>query len=144
VIVASSDAQLRPSVMRAVGCRVQREQGTLAVYLARSQAARLLDDISRSGRIAVMFSRPSTHVTLQVKATRATIRAATEADREAIERYRLAFEAEVESVGHPRMLAGALLASRPDDLVAVVFEPGEVFEQTPGPKAGERVAGGAG
>jgi general stress protein 26 len=141
VLVASRDEKQRPSVMRAMASR--RDGETITVYLARSQSRQLLADIERSGRVAAMFSQPSTHLSIQMKSSAVSVRPADESDRPAIDRYAVAMEGEVESVGYPRHLARVMLASKLDDLVAVSFEAGEVFDQTPGAKAGAQVAGGA-
>ena len=83
VIVGSLDAQLRPSVMRAVGSSVGPGEGEITVYLSRPQSRQLVQDIAATGHIAVVFSEPSTHRTLQLKASRAQARAhAIEAVRE--------------------------------------------------------------
>jgi hypothetical protein len=114
--------------------------GTVTVYLARRQAAQLLRDIEATGRIAAIVSEPATHVTVQLKASSASLRPAAEADRPALERYLLSMEHEIRLVGHPETVTRAMLAWRLDDLVAVTFAPEQVFEQTPGPKAGQLVA----
>ena len=44
----------------------------VTVYLRRSQSEQLLQDIAHTGEIAVVFSVPSTHQTLQLKARWAT------------------------------------------------------------------------
>jgi hypothetical protein len=140
VNVASRDERLRPSAMRAMGSSVDVAAGTVTVYLARRQAAQLLRDIEATGRIAAIVSEPATHVTVQLKASSASLRPAAEADRPALERYLLSMEHEIRLVGHPETVTRAMLAWRLDDLVAVTFAPEQVFEQTPGPKAGQLVA----
>lgn len=141
VNVASCDQRLRPSAMRAMGSAVDPATGNVTVYLARSQAAQLLRDIEAGGRIAATFSQPSSHRTVQFKATRASIRPAAEADRPVLERYLASMEHEIGQVGHPPRNTRALLAWRLEDLVAVSFAPEQAFDQTPGPKAGRLVAG---
>lgn len=140
VNVASRDERLRPSAMRAMGSAIDPDRGTVTVYLARRQAAQLLRDIESSGCIAAIFSEPPTHVTVQLKATTAATRPATEDDRPALDRYLASMEREIERVGHPPALTRAMLAWRLEDLVAVTFVPEQVFEQTPGPKAGQLMA----
>jgi hypothetical protein len=141
VNVASRDERLRPSTMRAMGSAIDAAAGTVTVYLARSQSQQLLRDIETTGRIAVMFSEPATHRTVQLKASSATCRAATEDDASILAAYLASMEHEVQRVGFPPPVTRAMLAHRPDDLVAVTFAPEQVFEQTPGPKAGKLVAG---
>lgn len=143
VNVGTRDERLRPSAMRAMGSLVDEARGAVTVYLSRRQAAQLLADIESTGRIAVMFSEPSTHVTVQLKASGATCRAATEADRAHLDAYRASMEIEIARVGYPAPVTRAMFSYQIGDVVAVTFEPEQVFEQTPGPKAGKLMAGGA-
>ena len=141
VQVASRDERLRPSVMRAMGSIVDAARGTVTVFISRRQGGELLRDIEASGRIAVMFSQPSTHRTVQLKAAGATMRPAGPQDRAAIDRYVLGVVDDIVSIGYAAPLVRAIFAHRLEDLVAVTFTPTEAFEQTPGPRAGEPLAG---
>jgi hypothetical protein len=141
--VASCDERLRASVMRALGSSLDRAAGRITVFVARSQAAQVLGDIAAGGRIAVMFSRPSTHLTLQVKSTRVAVREAQEGDRALLERYVQAMEREIGSIGYPTRLARGMLAHRLEDVAALTFEPEEAFDQTPGANAGAPLKGAA-
>jgi hypothetical protein len=111
------------------------------VYISRRQGGELLRDIEASGRIAVMFSQPSTHRTVQLKASGATLRPAGPQDRALIDRYVIGVVDDIVSVGYPAPVVRAIFAHRLEDLVAVTFTPAEAFEQTPGPRAGEPLAG---
>ena len=135
-IVSSRDAALRPSLMRAVGSCITPDGREITVYLARSQSRQLLQDLAATGQIAVVFSAPSTHRTLQVKASGITARAADESDVPILRRYLESMEFEVCSVGFELALVRAMLAFKLEDLVAISFSPSEAFDQTPGPKAG--------
>jgi hypothetical protein len=142
VIVGSRDASLRPSLMRAVGSRVEAGGQEITVYLARSQSRQLLQDIAATGQVAVVFSAPSTHRTLQVKASRAAIRNAGPEDALVLAAYLQAMEYEIQQVGYPPPMTRAMLAHRLDDVVAVRFTPEQAFDQTPGPRAGAALGSG--
>lgn len=135
-IVGSRDEALRPSIMRAVGSQVSQDGCTITAYLSRSQSRQLLQDIASTGHLAVVFSEPATHRTVQLKARSASIRAATEADRPALDRYLASMEQEIGRVGYTVQMARAMLAYRLEDVVAVSFTPEQAFDQTPGPRAG--------
>ena len=143
VLVSSRDEHMRASVMRAMGSSIDVAAGRVTVYVARSQAPTLLRDLEASGLVAVMFSQPTTHRTVQLKSGAISMRPATAADAPVLERYAQAMGRELEQVGYTASLARVMLAHRLEDLVAISFEPQEAFEQTPGPKAGARMAGGA-
>jgi len=136
VVAASRDEGLVPSIARVSGCRVSTDRRALTVFIPASQAAELVDDVSTSGRIAVVFSQPSTHRTLQVKADDARVRALRPDEAPIIARYVEAFAREIASLGHTEAQAHALFECRLEDLVAIDFVPNAAFEQTPGPKAG--------
>jgi hypothetical protein len=141
VIVASRDAALRPNLMRAVGSRIEDDGSTITVYLARRQSRQVVQDLAATGHIAVVFSEPSTHRSLQLKATRVEMRSADAGDTSVLERYAQAMEREIQQVGFAPPLTRAMLAHRLDDLVAVRFTPEHAFDQTPGPRAGTPLAG---
>jgi hypothetical protein len=142
VNVASRDASLRPSLMRAVGSDISSDGSLVTVYLARSQSRQLIQDIASTGQLAVVFSEPATHRTVQLKAGSATHRPATEADRPLLARYLGSMEHEIGRVGYPPVVTRAMLAHKLEDVVAVTFTPEQAFDQTPGPQAGRRLGGG--
>jgi hypothetical protein len=136
VVAASRGDDLVPSIGRASGCRVSADRRAVTIFVPASQAAEFIDDVRASGRIAVVFSRPSTHRTLQVKADDARVRPPRPDEPAIVARYVEVFAREVEPLGHSAAQARALLECRDDDLVAIDLTPNAAFEQTPGPKAG--------
>jgi hypothetical protein len=142
VNVASRDAALRPSVMRAVGSHVTSDGGTITVYLSRRQAGQLVQEVDATGHITAVFSEPASHRTVQVKATRAALRNAEAADEPLLAKYLTSMEHEIQRVGYAPALTRVMLAHRLDELVAISFEPEQAFDQTPGPKAGARLPAG--
>jgi len=143
VIVGSRDLAMRPSVMRAVGSSLAQGGRSITVYLSRRQSSQLLQDVAASGHVAVVFSEPATHRTVQLKARHATMRNAQPSDEPLLARYLESMEREIQRVGHPPALTRAMLAHRLDDIVAISFEPQEAFDQTPGAKAGTLLGGSA-
>ena len=137
VIVGSRDAKLRPSIMRAVGSRVEQDGQDITVYLSRPSSRQVLQDIASTGQLAVVFSEPSTHRTVQLKASRAEIRSAVADDVPVLAAYLKSMEHEIQQVGIPPPLTRAMLAHRIEDVVAISFVPEQAFDQTPGPRAGE-------
>lgn len=137
--VASLDAARLPSVARAFGCRVSADRREVVVFLSQQRSRRILDDLTAGAPIAVVFSRPKTHVTFQLKAVRARIRRLAKGDREIMLAYGAAFIAEIMALGYSESFSRALMAPARDEALGVVFTPDAVFEQTPGPKAGMRL-----
>jgi len=143
VNVASRDMAFRPSLMRAVGSNVTPDGRLVTVYLSRRQSGQLIQDVAATGFIAAVFSQPATHRAVQVKSTRAVLRNAEPADEPLLAAYLASMEREIQQVGYAPGLTRAMLAHRLEDVVAISFEPEQAFDQTPGPKAGTRLAGGA-
>ncbi|MBC5785137.1 hypothetical protein H8N03_19475 [Ramlibacter sp. USB13] len=141
VIVGSRDARLRPSIMRAVGSRVEAGGQDITVYLARRQSRQLVQDLAATGQVAVVFSEPSTHRSVQLKASRVDMRPAGPEDEAVLAAYLRSMEHEIQQVGFGPPVTRAMLAHRLDDVIAVRFTPEQAFEQTPGPRAGAALGG---
>jgi hypothetical protein len=133
---ASSGPGNVPAVSRALGCRVSEDRLRVTVFLAASRSAALLDAIAASKKVAVAFSQPSTHRTIQLKGVDAARSGVESGDPERLARCALAFGADLETAGYSAAVARMLLGAEPADLVAVSFTPSAAFNQTPGPGAG--------
>ncbi len=140
-IVASRDAAQRPSLMRAVGASITPQGDRITVYLNRPSSVQLLADLQATGHIAAVFSEPSTHRTVQVKAGAVQLRAALPAESELLQRYLRAMEGQLAHVGIRAEQTHAMLAHQLADVVAVSFAPEQAYDQTPGPKAGSQLPG---
>lgn len=136
VIVASRDAALRPSIMRGVGSAISADGTQVTVFLRRSQSLQLMQDIEAGGGLAVVFSEPPTHRTLQLKARQASLRPASPTDQPQLARYLASMQCELAQVGYGPEFAAAMLSAPLEDVVAVQFTPESAFDQTPGPRAG--------
>lgn len=141
IIVGSADASRRPTLMRAVGARLSAGASEVTILLARSQAAELLACVRACGRVAAVFSEPTTHRTLQLKGSDARVEDALAADLAVLEPYADQLVAELGTIGFDASLVRAMIAADPQDVVALRFTPEEIFDQTPGPHAGAAVAG---
>jgi hypothetical protein len=81
---SSRDANKTPSMARAVGCRISADRRSVTVLLAKSRAPELLDSITFCHQIAVVFSEPSTHRTIQLKGTDAAVIHSIHSGRESV------------------------------------------------------------
>jgi hypothetical protein len=137
--LASRNEDLVPSIARGYGCRVSGDGRRVEVFLAEARAQALLHDLLAGGPIAVVFSRPNTHETLQLKAAGAEVTPIKRQDRGIMRRYGEAFFAEIVALGYDDAFTSGLVSGVADEAVAVSFEPSAAFEQTPGPRAGQRL-----
>lgn len=136
ILVGSCSAECVPSVARAYGCRVTPDRRSITVFLSVAQAQQVLRDLRAGGGIAVVFSRPRTHETVQLKGARVQIAPLADGDRETMRTYGRSFGEEVGAVGFGAPFQNAIMSGVEDEAVAVSFTPSAAFEQTPGPSAG--------
>jgi len=121
---------------RAAGCRIAPDRRTVVLYLAQSQGSEVLEQIRANGAIAVVFTKPTSHRTVQLKATDARVVAPRAEDLADIDRQVGAFDAELSSIGFPKRFGWVLAGGSPSGLAAIAFTPTGAFLQTPGPSAG--------
>jgi hypothetical protein len=139
ILVGTRDASLMPEATRATGAIVHPDQ-RITIFLPAEVATRALANLKDNGQIAVGFSRMLDHTTIQVKGRVAETCPASDADREIITRYHAAYAENLSMVGIPKSLARQLNVW---PSIAVTFEVTDIFQQTPGPCAGDRFKSGA-
>jgi hypothetical protein len=140
ITAASRAVGNRPVLGRALGCRVAPERSRVAVFVSGDQNPALVSALRESRAIAVVFSQPSTHRTIQLKGTDARVEAAGPRDREGARRWTEGFVAELAGMGYTASLVETFLWCDPEGLVSVSFTPCAAFQQTPGPGAGAPLA----
>jgi len=142
IILASANAQRVPSVGRALGCRLNASSDCLELFLIAAKVIPLLNDLRAGQPVAVTFTRPSTHRTLQIKAIQAKLLPTRIDDRPAIERYLREFTAEVDAImgGSKNALLQAALGKPEEANVRLMLQPTALYEQTPGPLAGHALS----
>ena len=138
VVVASRNADLVADVVRGCGCRVSRDRRRVTVLVEPSRAGTLLDDIAANGMIAVVFSQPSTHRTIQLKGSDARVVKVTAADRAIAARHLRDWSEDLCRIGYTPEFANAVRGAAPR-LAAIAFTPSAAFQQTPGPGAGQPI-----
>ncbi|RZI42724.1 hypothetical protein EGT07_12065 [Herbaspirillum sp. HC18] len=135
--IAACDRDAVPTLVRCTGCRVSADLRRVTLFVSATQAAPVLECIRDNGALAVVFSEPSTHRTVQLKGRNAEVRGLAEGDIQAVAAYRAAFARELGPLGYDELLINTLLSFPPADVVSIVFTPCEAYSQTPGPRAGE-------
>jgi hypothetical protein len=135
--VGARDARLQPSGTRAAAVTVEPDGTHLVVHVPDLGASRILPDLEANGQAAVSFGRPTDDRACQVKGVVTDIRKATADERAVITAQWLGFMRQLELVGIPPDLA---LGWATWPAVAIRIRITAVFEQTPGPLAGTRLA----
>jgi general stress protein 26 len=130
---ATTDGEGNPEATRVVGTQVRDNGRALTIYLPTEQSARTLRNLEDTREIAVFFASQTKYRAVQVKGEVVAIRESRVADRKIQEAYKKKFIEMAVAVGVPPALVGRL-AYWPS--TAVDLSVRELYDQTPGPKAG--------
>ena len=134
IVVATRDAALQPDGVAACAARVHDGGARLTVYCYVDAAAEMLLNLADHPAIALDFDLPTSHRACQVKGDCVGSRPAREDERGEVERQLGAFAADLEKLGVPR---AAFAGWKWWPCTALDVRVREIFEQTPGPGAGE-------
>jgi hypothetical protein len=137
VMVGSVDSRGEPSTCRALALTSTDELSTLTVYVPVSTSRDTIANIAATGRLTVVATHPIDHHSWQLKGTAATARLAREDEAETAHRGLRGFAALLNTIGIPPRVTNAV-AWWPAFAIEMRVE--EIFDQTPGPGAGARVA----
>ena len=136
VLVATRSADLVPEAVRAFAPAITPDRQRLDVIVPNGLGDRTIANLRDNAQIAVAFSRPIDHVTVQVKGACVALRPTTDEDRLAVERFRTAYIEVLYLIGMPRSLTSRFRALPG---TVVTLEVTGVYNQTPGPRAGEAI-----
>ncbi len=137
ITLASCHDLRAPHLARGTGCRVAADRRQLTVLLAASAGADVLADVRNSGRVAVVFSLPQTHRTLQLKGNDARVVSLDPGDLALAASYVDAFANGLQALGYSGAVIRSVLRADAADLVGIRFTPASGSLQTPGPEAGQ-------
>ena len=132
--VATRDEALQPDGAMAWAVRVHEDRLHMTVFLYAKSAPAMLRNLKVHPEIAVAFDRPTTHRACQVKGLVASTRRGKTTERAEVERQVDGFFTDLEAIGIPRAMVAGL---KTWPCVAIALRVTQVFEQTPGPGAGE-------
>jgi len=138
--LASRNAHNRPTLSRAAGCRIDEDRTHLTVYVDQASNRQLLENLRANGCLAVVFSRPSSHRTIQFKGNDATLAEVSEADLAQIRDYLETFRQELRDIGFPEPFCQAILPPAAHSYIGIRFSAERAYTQTPGPDAGKKLA----
>jgi predicted pyridoxine 5'-phosphate oxidase superfamily flavin-nucleotide-binding protein len=136
VMVGTRDASLMPECTRAWGIHVAADRGSVTILLATTFAGKTLGNLHENGMVAVTCTRPTDHITCQLKGLVRSIKPVTSVERELSKRWHRDFSAELRAIGISSTLSEGWIV---EPAVAVDITVTEVFDQTPGPGAGSKV-----
>jgi len=140
VVASVRDSQGHAAIARCMGVRLNAGHAPVEVFISRTQWRRAVDALAPGSLIAVTVCRPESYETYQMKGAVAAV-ALPDAEG-------LAFAAD-----YCRRITDHLLSLGPvlrqvrcwittQDLICVRIRPERLFNQTPGPNAGNLLAQG--
>lgn len=136
ILVGTRDADRRPEAMRASGCIAARDGSRLSLLVNAQTARRTVANLEAGSPIAITFSRPLDHRTVQIKGPCRGVHAGGPAEEHAARRYIELYSDALYTIGLSRAFVRRM---RVVPCVALEVEIHELYEQTPGPAAGRRL-----
>ena len=108
-----------PNNARALGCKPVDDGQRVAIFMRASQSREIVANIRENGRVATVFSLPSSKRTLQLKVSGAQVSAFDAADLARLERHSEAFLREVLPEGVSEIAVRTIHAYAHYDLLSV-------------------------
>jgi predicted pyridoxine 5'-phosphate oxidase superfamily flavin-nucleotide-binding protein len=134
--IATRNAELAPDGTRVWAATVDGDRRHVTAFLTAKTAGPILANLEDNQRIALCFDRPSDSRACQLKGVFVGSRRCRPAERAEIERQFRGFLDDLAIIGVPAAVLSGWVRW---PAVAVRFEVTDVFTQTPGPGAGERM-----
>ena len=136
VLVGSVDSQGNPMCCRAIALTSHDDLATATVYLPMATSHETVANLAATGRVAVVATQPGDHCSTQLKGMALTTRAAREDEEPLVRKHLGNFAGVLGILGvPPRVTKG--MAHWP--AVAVEMRVDEIYDQSPGPRAGVRL-----
>jgi hypothetical protein len=137
LLVGTRDATLRPASARGFGVEISAPNRTATVFIAAAGSPITLANLRDNGQLALTFSRPIDHRSLQVKGHVLSISETDERQHQLQARYVSRF---AEGLIFTGLRQNLLRRIRYFPSYAVHFRIESMFDQTPGPGAGRTTA----
>ncbi len=136
LLVGTASAARRPSGAYAFGLTADAEKDVITFFLPDVEGEDILRDLRENGRVAVTASQGGSHETYQVKGRFIEARPVDDGEKAFQDAYREKAIAHYSPLGVPEGYFGSMVY---DPSTAVSFRLEEVFVQTPGPAAGDKI-----
>jgi hypothetical protein len=122
-----------PAGCRAVALRTNRELTSVTIYLPMATSHEVVANIAATKRLAIVATYPPDHFAVQLKGTTTAVRLAADDESEFVHSRLGSLGDVLHGIGIPRRVTGSINCW---PAFAVEMKVDELFEQTPGPKAG--------
>ncbi len=136
VIVGSVDAQGNPACCRAVGLKSDDELATVTVFVPAATSQETLANVAATRRLAVVTTHPISHCATQLKGLVEKTRMARPDEEPFVNEHFGSFGGVLNEIGYPPRLTKSVVRW---PAYALEMRVEEIYEQSPGPKAGTRL-----
>ncbi|HEY0142852.1 MAG TPA: hypothetical protein VGF48_18270 [Thermoanaerobaculia bacterium] len=133
VIVGSVDANGVATCCRGVAISTSDDFDTVTVYLPVATSQETLANVATTRRVAILCTNPLDHLSIQMKGLSRGVRVANDSELTLVKERLEQWADALDTIGVPRRVTRGT-AHWPAFAIDVSVE--EVFDQTPGPKAG--------
>lgn len=137
MIAATRDAAMRPHIGRGCGAAFDPDVGDLTLLASSTQWPEFFANAKSGAPIAMTVCQPDNYKCLQVKGQIIGVSQASEEQKARAQRYLDTMLSIMAGLGVSRLQLSTVFSNA--DLVAIRFWPADLFIQTPGPEAGERM-----
>lgn len=136
VIVGSVDAEGNPSCCRAVGLRAADDFSTVTVFVPRATSGDTMANVAATRRLAVVTTHPISHCATQLKGIVEHTRPARADEESFVVEHLDGFGGVLNAIGYPLRVTRSVVHW---PAFALEMRVDEIYEQSPGPKAGTRL-----
>jgi len=136
ILVGSVSLDGAPACCRGIALRSEDDLATARVYLPLMTSQETIANIAATRRLAVVATHPIDHSSTQLKGVTTNVRLAGDEERPLVKEGLEHFADILNVVGVPKRVMRAVVYW---PAFAVDLRVDEVYEQTPGPKAGSRL-----
>ncbi|MGE5813251.1 MAG: pyridoxamine 5'-phosphate oxidase family protein [Acidobacteriota bacterium] len=134
--MGTRDADLEPNGTRATAIKSDEDGRHVTVYVPKVAEARVLPNLEANGQGAVVLVRVRDERSCQLKGVFVEARAAAERERTFVMDQWDRFVLNIEQIGLPRAVTEQW---KMWPCLAIRLQVTELFDQTPGPRAGSRL-----
>lgn len=136
ILVGSSDNGNLPTCCRGIAIRASADLTTLTVFVPVATSRDVIANVAMTRRAAVVSSHPTSHVSIQFKGIAKGVRLAPDEDAGFLRERLESWADSIAVVGLPRRITRRI-AHWPAFAIDISID--EIYEQTPGPKAGASI-----
>jgi hypothetical protein len=136
MVVGTRDEKLCTAISRAMGAIVNEDRETITFFVTERFSERTVENLRDNGRISLTIVEPISHEAYQLKGAYISSRKSNDKEIALQDAYFDKIAVHLPKMGVPEEYWNPLVY-KPS--VAVTFRVEDIFDQTPGPGAGEKI-----